>query len=112
MSNRKRSRAAAAADAAPGQLIQPPFNANMALLGVQMLHANLAAARTVFDVWRDAIRIQQDALLDAFDTQLHETAPVNYTEEAPMPAKADSAVRAAPHDAHGKGRRGALDAFA
>jgi hypothetical protein len=93
-------------------LIHPPLNSKMALFGVQMMHANLAAARTVFDAWRTLVRMQQDALLDAFDTQVHEAVPTDEGDDTTVGAKANGKAYTAPHDAHGKDRHGALDAFA
>jgi hypothetical protein len=106
MANRKRSREAATAtlEVDLAQLTQPPFNAKMALFGVQMMHANLAAARTVFDAWRTMVRTQQDAVLDALNTQVHEVVATDEGDEVAVGKKANGAALAVAH--------GALDAFA
>jgi hypothetical protein len=112
MSNRKRVHAAANSAPELDVLSPPPSIAQMSLFGVQMMHANLTAARAFFDAWRSMVRAQQDTLLDAFDTQIHEAVPADESADAPAVAAANSQTYVAPHDAQGLNRHGALDAFA
>jgi hypothetical protein len=112
MSDRKRSHLTATSAPEPAPLCAPPFIEQMSMLGVQMMQANLAAARSVFDAWRSMVRQQQDALVDALDTQVREAVPLDQGGLTPTLAKPDDETYVAPHDAHERNRHGALDAFA
>lgn len=109
-SRRSRLHTMAARQFGPANVSQPPFNMQMALLGVQMVHANLAAVRSVFDAWRTMVRAQQDVVLDALDTQVHEAVSTEGAEPA-AEASANSDLYPAPHDVHAGSRNRRLDAF-
>ncbi len=112
MVSRRRSRSAhrPPSETSISVIVHPQFEPRLAALGIDMVRANLTVAREFLDSWRSLIRDQQNAILDALETQIAEAAPTEVLR-ARTPTLIGSDSGAVAFDAHWRNRRGSLDAF-